>query len=103
MENKDTLFVNGVWAHEADLLGLGEHEIIIPTEQVKVVIGLDKSGTGRILINVHDIEITHMDHVSQQVNYRIVGLNQLVQNWDLGGAYLAPKSMEAGTIDGEYA
>ena len=101
---KDSLFVNEVWEREADILGLGDQEMIIPTEQVKIVVGLDKfTGSGRILINVHDVEITEMDHINQMVNYRITGLTQLTQNWDLGGSYLSPSPIETSSPDIDYA
>lgn len=104
MAGKNSLFVNDVWGHEASILGLDDQEMIIPTEQVKIVVGLDAiTGTGRILINVHDVEITDMDYASQTVNYRITGLTQLTQNWDLGGSNLSPNPIEASSIDNDYA
>jgi hypothetical protein len=103
MADKGDLFVGEVWGHEATLLGLGGQEFIIPTEQVKAQVGIDRNGDGRILIYVHNIEVTRMDHVTKQVDYRITGLSQLTQKWDLGGSYLSPEQFDANSIDSEYA
>jgi hypothetical protein len=99
LADKEDFFINEVWGHEVAILGLGEQDIIIPSEQVKTMVGLDPDGNGRILINVQDIEVTHMDHENNKIDYRIIGVTQLSQKWDFGGSNLSPEPLDMSYID----
>ena len=82
-------------------LGLGDSEFLLPGEQVKARYGIAEDGIGKIILYVHDIEITSMDPDRKNVQYRVTGLKQYTQNWDVGGAYLDPKFIDTsiGKID----
>ena len=71
-------------------LGLGDSPFLLPHDQVKAQFGVDDSGRNKIVLHVNHIDVLSMDPVTKSVKYRVVGLKQYVQNWDVGGSYLAP-------------
>lgn len=71
-------------------LGLGDSPFLLPHDQVKSQFGVDDEGNRKIVLHVNHIDVLSMDPVTKQVKYRIVGLQQYVQNWDTGGSHLAP-------------
>jgi len=72
-------------------LGLGDTPFLIPHEQVKTRFGVDDNGTPKIVIYVQDIDLLGIDPGTKNARYRITGIRQFVQNWDMGGSYLDPK------------
>jgi hypothetical protein len=84
--------------HEIVKLGLEDSPYLIPGEQVQSSLGVDSSGQSRIVIYVKDIEVQEVDSVGQQVRYKVVGLRQLTQPWDLGGSYLDPRHIDPSDL-----
>lgn len=81
--------------HEIMVLGLGGAEFLIPGQSVSSVFGFSEDdGLGKVVIYVKDIQVTEIDPVSNQAQYRITGMRTLRQNWDLGGSHLDPTALQ---------
>jgi hypothetical protein len=77
-------------------LGLGDSPFLLPHDQVKAQFGVDDTGRNKIVLQVNHIDVLSMDPVTKSVKYRVVGLKQYVQNWDVGGSHLAPVLVKPG-------
>jgi hypothetical protein len=75
-------------------LGLEDSNFLVPGEQVKARFGIDTNGDTRVVIYVQDIEVQSVDPVSNQMQYKVVGLRQYTQQWDVGGSYLRPEAID---------
>ena len=72
-------------------LGLGDSPFLLPHDQVNAQFGVDDTGRNKIVLYVNHIDVLSMDPITKSVKYRVVGLKQYVQNWDVGGSHLEPQ------------
>jgi hypothetical protein len=80
-------------------LGLGDSPFLVPGEQVQARFGVDEEGDARVVIYVQDIEVRSVDPITKNVHYKVIGLRQYTQLWDVGGSYLDPVFLEQGKVE----
>lgn len=82
-------------------LGLEDSNFLVPGEQVQARFGVDQEGDTRVVIYVQDIEVQSIDPVTNQMRYKVVGLRQYTQQWDVGGSYLRPALIDPSNLETE--